>query len=351
MIRDALRVGEIGSAPGEEDIVHARVLRYFSALVAELGGDAEALLCAVEIEPAAFAEKASYRQVIALLTLAARELDCPDFGMRLAARQGGAMYGPLGAVMRHSRYFGDALDYAVKHAFAHSPAARMWLRRYPDEEMVYSGHDILIDGVGDRGQSIEQMLLLGHLGAMELTNGQVRARRVHFRHQPVSARAVYRRYFGCEVRFGQNEDGVYFSEQDLTCPVVGADAIARSVAASFIDTEFAHHRLPLEALVRGLVLQHLGTEACTNDAIAAALNVHPRTLHRRLVAARTSFQKIKDEVRRDFMLHYIQKTELDFCGISARLGFAEQSVMSRYCLRWFALSPSRLRAGQPRLGA
>jgi AraC-like DNA-binding protein len=137
---------------------------------------------------------------------------------------------------------------------------------------------------------------------------------------------------------------VYFAEKDLACPIIGADPDARTIAAHFIDTEFAGQRPALHALVRGMVLQHLGTEDCTNDRVAAALNLHPRTLHRRLGAEQTSFQKIKDEVRRDFMLYYIQRTSLDFCGISEKLGFAEQSVMSRYCARWFAASPSALRA-------
>jgi AraC-like DNA-binding protein len=327
--------------PGVGDIVHARVLREFPALVTALGGDDRALLFQAGVEPAA---AVTYSQMIRLFARAALVLECADFGMRLAVRQGGGIFGPLGLVMKNSRHFGDALDYAVKHTFAHSPAAQIWLRRYPDDEMVFCGHDILLDDAGDKAQAMELLLLAGHLAAMEMTGGQVRARKVHFRHRGVSPRGVYRRYFGCEVLFGQSEDGMYFLEQDLACPIEGADAQARQLAASFIETEFARHRPPLQALVRSLVLQHLGTEGCTNDAVAASLNLHPRTLRRRLVVEGTSFQKIKDEVRRDFMLHYIQKTDLDFCGISARLGFAEQSVMSRYCHRWFAVSPSRLRA-------
>ncbi len=350
MIRGEGELQHNGRAAAAFDVIHARVLRFFPELVEELGGDCREILRQAQMAPPAMAGQgiaATYRQMIALVALAAEWLDCPDFGMRLAARQGGEIFGPLGMVMRHSRQFGDALDYVVKHNFAHSPAARIWLRRFPDEGMIFSGHDILLDGVEDKSQAMEQLLLAGNLGVMEMTGGQVRARRVHFRHQPVAARAVYRRYFGCEVRFGQNEDGVYFLEKDMACPITGADADARSMAALFIDTEFAAHRPPLHALVRGMVLQHLGTEACTNEHIAAALNLHPRTLHRRLAAAGTSLQKIKDEVRRDFMLYYVQKTGLDFCSISARLGFAEQSVMSRYCHRWFALSPSRLRAFGP----
>ena len=51
--------------------------------------------------------------------------------------------------------------------------------------------------------------------------------------------------------------------------------------------------------IRGIVTHVLGTELCTRERIAAELGLHPRTMVRRLAAEGTSFQRIKDEVRRD----------------------------------------------------
>ena len=96
-------------------------------------------------------------------------------------------------------------------------------------------------------------------------------------------------------------------------------------------------------------MHFLGTENCTNDRIATALHLHPRTMHRRLDAEGTSFQQIKDEVRRDVMLYYLQQTQLEFALISERLGFAEQAVMTRSCNRWFSASPTKLRSQARRL--
>jgi AraC-like DNA-binding protein len=351
----ALREDRVGRVLMEEqdaaevfDVVHARILRFFPALVAELAGDQSMLLRQVGIDPENFSEVrpgATYRQMVNLLELAAEELACPDFGMRLATLQSGRMYGPLGAVMRNSKTFGEALDYVSKHTYAHSLAARIWMERCPDENAVFVGHEILLDRIPNKNQVMEQIMLVGHLGAMEITGGHARVRRVHFRHQPVSPLKVYRRYFGCEVRFGENEYGVVFSDRDLACPIVDPDERAYQKVTAFIDAEFTQHKPPLHAQVRGVVMQLLGTEYCTNDHVAAELNVHPRTLHRRLRAEGTSFQKIKDEVRRDVMLYYLRQTDLDFAWISERLGFAEQSVMTRRCNRWFSVSPTKLRSG------
>lgn len=330
------------------DRVHARILRYFPELAAELGGDAAPLMrqvgIAAETIDAAGRSGAGYRQMAALLELAATDLRCADFGMRLARRQSGDMFGPLGLVMKNSQTLGDALDYVSRHSYAHSLAARVWLKRSHSGNAVFVGHDILLDRLPDRSQAMEQLLLIGHLTAMAITGGQARVRSVHFRHLPVSPLKTYRRYFGCEVRFGRNEDGVVFSERDLACPVVRADAQAYASATAFIDTEFAQRRPPLHAQARGVIMQWLATGDCTNQRIAAELNLHPRTLHRRLRTEGTSFLQIKDEVRRDAMLYYSRQTRLDFARISERLGFAEQSVLTRHCQRWFSTTPTAVRA-------
>ncbi|CAN7247569.1 AraC family transcriptional regulator ligand-binding domain-containing protein [Phenylobacterium sp. LjRoot219] len=329
------------------DVVHARILRFFPDLVEQLGGEPMLLIRQAGIDTENLSRgraSATYRQLVQLIELAAAKLDCPDFGLRLATLQSGRMFGPLGLVMKNSQTFGEALDYVSKHTQAHSLAARIWQKRLPHEKAVFSGHDILLDGLPNKSQAMEQILLLGHLAAMEITGGQARVRRVHFRHQPVSPLKTYRRYFGCEVCFGQNEDGVVYSERDLAAPIVNPDSRVYAMATAFIDAEFQGRRPPLSALVRGVIMQFLGAEDCGNERIAAELNLHARTMHRRLKEEGASFQRIKDEVRRDLMLYYLQDTELDFAHISERLGFSEQSVMTRTCNRWLAASPTQLRS-------
>jgi AraC-like DNA-binding protein len=320
------------------------MLRFFPDVVRELGGDPIRLMEQAKIDPEQRSE-ATYREVVQLIELAATRLDCCDFGLRLAQRQGGAgMFGPLGTVMRNSRTFGDALDYVASHNYAHSLAARIWHQRSETGRSVFAAHDILLEGLTHKSQAIEHVILAGHLAAAAITGGRARVRRVHFRHQPLSPMKTYRRYFGCEVRFGQEQDGVWFSERDLAAPIIDPDAHMYHAATTYIEAHFSQRRPPLHAQARGLIMQFLGTEQCRNERIAAALNLHPRTMHRRLREEATSFQQVKDEVRRDFMLYYLQQTDLDFTYVSERLGFAEQSVMTRSCHRWFGTSPTRLRA-------
>jgi AraC-like DNA-binding protein len=287
--------------------------------------------------------------VASLLELAAAELKRPDLGMRLASVQGGGrVFGPMGVAMENSNTLGEALAFVVDHIHAYCLAARMRLEPDPSTRRLFVPFDILLDRLPAKHQAMEQALLLAHLNAGRLTGGQARVREVLFSHQPVSPLRVYRDYFGCEVRFDQARDGVVFSEQDLRSPIVDPDVQLYEMAASFIETKFTRVKPPMYARVRGLILQYLGGEDCTNERVAADLCLHPRTLHRRLKAEGKSFEGLKDEARRDIALRYLQHTDMPLTRVAEKLGYAETSVLSRSCFRWFGAPPSRLRspAGQ-----
>lgn len=337
------------ATPGPFDQLHAPLLHHYPELVRELGGDPETLLHTAQADSVSAATdrgEVCYRQFVNLLELAATELSCPDFGMRLAKKQNGVgSFGPLGLVMQGSATFGDALAYVMTHNYAHSLAARVWMERRADAQQVLMRHDILLDGLPNKAQAMEQILLLGHLAALHMTGGLARARAVRFRHLPVSGRRSYRRYFGCDVYFGCDEDGVVFSLQDLARPIIDPDRQAFEAMIDFIERQHTSRRPPAHAEVRGAILSLLPGGDASNERVARALNLHRRTLHRRLRAEGTSFQKVKDEVRRDILQYYLQRTDVDLTRISQKLGFSEQAVMSRCCQRWFDATPTQLRQG------
>jgi AraC-like DNA-binding protein len=99
----------------------------------------------------------------------------------------------------------------------------------------------------------------------------------------------------------------------------------------------------LHTQVRALVVRLIESGQCNNERICEALGLHPRTLHRRLKAEGKAFESIKDDVRRDVALRYLQETDHSLTFIAEKLGYAEQSVLTRSCLRWFSTSPSQLR--------
>ena len=326
--------------------VYAPLLLHFPELVTECGAVPEPLLRQAGIgQKPAEIEQATYRQVAQLLEITAASLGRPDFGMMLATRQcRDGIEGPLGRVMRHARCFGDVLELAVDHSYAHSLASNSWIRRTCPGGPVLLGHDILLDDLPSTCQVIEQILLVGHLIAMRLTGGAVRARRVLFRHRRTSSPEVYRRYFGCEVRFDEAINATAYSERDLACPILSADPSTFRDGLAAVTETFPEKQLPFNRIVRGAILPVLCGSDCTCGHIADRLCLHVRTLHRRLRQEGTSFRRILDEVRRDLARYYLCNTDLDIKSISERLGFSEQSAFARRSRKWFDGPPSQVRS-------
>jgi AraC-like DNA-binding protein len=344
---DDLAADDAVRAEAKFDIVHADTLRFFPELVEDLGGDPAALLRQVRIDPSAITKRGSileYRAVVNLLENAATELKCPDFGLRLAALQGGTrVMGPIGVVMKNSKKVGQALGYCKQQIQAYSRATRVVFMPDRPNHKVLVGVEILLDRLPKKSQVIEHALLLASLNIIDISGGAARVRQVSLREQPVSAPSVYRAAFGCDVLFGAEADGLVLEEKDLVCPIIDPDEQIYEIATSFIADHYPPGTPPMHARVRGLVNRYLGSQDCTNERIAAELCMHPRTLQRRLKCEGKTFESIKEEVRREVVLRYLQRLDMPLTEVAEKLGYAEQSVLSRSCYRWFAASPRELR--------
>lgn len=343
----ALQAAAEGSRKDFE-LAHAGTLQFFAEYVASQGGAPDRLMEEVGIAAGALAGHAprlSYRRMIELLELAAERLQQPDFGMRLATFQdGGKVFGPIGVAMRNSATFGDALRYVERHMRAYSLAADMRIDTDRVAGKVSVTFEVLLDQAVRKRHTVEQVILLGHLNAMQITGGQVRARQIRFRHPPGAPVTVYRKHFGCEVLFDQPLNGTIYTLDDLNTPIVAPEAQHYEMATFFIESHFPDAAAPLHARVRGSIQSHLGVSACTLQRIAEELHMHERTLHRRLRDEGRSFEDIKDDVRRDLAEYYLQHTNVPLTRICEKLGYSESSVLSRSCLRWFGCTPSDLRA-------
>ena len=313
----------------------------------KLGGDANELFMTVGLinhGTRSGSANVTYQQYTALLEASSRRLQCPDFGMRLALSQLKAdIYGPLGKVMRHSQTFGGALRYVFKHPHLHSPAARITRHAIPHRKGIVVSHEILSGTFDSQHQAMEHILLVGHLGAITLTGGSTRARQVLFRHRPIAPLTTYRRNFGCEVLFDHPIDGLVFSNEDLENPIIGQNAQVHADAVAAASKRLCIAGPTIDAATRAAVLRLMQVGLASNTQVAAEVGMHVRTLHRRLMQAGTTFQRIKNEVRCELVRYYVAHTELSFLWITAKLDFAEQAVFTRFCRRHLGNTPTMLR--------
>ncbi len=335
------------AADTASEVVRVDALRKFRELVHELGGDAESLLMRAQINPAVLDSRhavISYRAMTHLLEHTAATLNCVDFGMRLAERQGGAkVLGPIEVAMKNSQSVSEAFRYCAEHIQAYSRATRICFEPDRKRQRSFMKFEILLSRLPYQRQIVEQAMLLTLHAASDISGGMARVREVWFCHESLAPMAVYRAYFGCSVKFGQSSNGLYFSEQDLRQEIPAPDYQLYELAASFIDARFPPNGLAVSTRVRGLIVSLLDTEECMNERVAALLGMHPRTLQRRLRAEDQSFEIIKDEVRRDAALRYLAQSGMPLIRVAEMLGYSEVSVLTRSCNRWFSAPPSRLR--------
>ncbi len=342
----------VGAARADENTAMVRVvyLRKFTDLVTQLGGDANLLLSKLRLDPAVLDNRHAmipYRTLVHLLERASVDLECPDFGMRLAAIQGGAkVLGPLGIAMHNSPTVGEALRYCAEHVQVYSTATQSSLEKGRAKRSVFMRLEILLTRLPYQRQAVEQALLLIHHDVLNLSGGQVRAREIWFTHEPIFPPSSYRAYFGSPVYFERSMNGLLFAERDLDVPIVGRDPQIYKLATSFVEHHFPSTAPVLSARVRSIAERLLLAGDCTLAGVASKLGMHPRTLQRRLRADGEGFEEIKDGVRRDIALRYIKQSSLPLMRVAEILGYSETSVLSRSCYRWFSVSPRQLRGGR-----
>lgn len=85
------------------------------------------------------------------------------------------------------------------------------------------------------------------------------------------------------------------------------------------------------------------------DAVAALLNVSPRTLHRQLKEEGATLQALKDEVRRACALELLLRTARPIKQVAEAAGFLNEKSFIRAFRGWTGQSPAEFRRSGPTL--
>lgn len=151
-------------------------------------------------------------------------------------------------------------------------------------------------------------------------------------------------YFHTSVTLGAEQDSISFCYQDTIEPYASANAqltainemMAREYLSKLGKNDFS-----------GQVLMHiqnaLSKEEPKLSDIAAALNITPRTLQRRLREENHNFQELLDSERKNMAHEMLAHTNRSIVEISYMLGFSDPSNLCRASQRWFGHSPTEHR--------
>jgi AraC-like DNA-binding protein len=313
-----------------------------------MGGDADALLAASEIDPAALASpdnRISYAAMIELLEDSAQKLDCPDFGLRLSSSQDIDILGPAAMIARHSDTIGESLRAIATYLFVHTTAASIQFTQM-DSDYTSMSYEVLIPGLHARRQINELTVGIGQNLLNLLIGPGFRSVRVLFTHRkPNDLRPLVRR-FGRHLHFDEPVNAIALPNQALAKPAPAANPEFRNIAIDYVrDHLGASKDEPLRRIVM-LVRQLLPTGRCSLQAVSHTLGIHPRTLQRELRSSGADFRSIVDGIRRELVADYLLHTNASLTQIAAMLGYGDQAAFHNAFKRWYGMPPGHWRRTQ-----
>jgi AraC-like DNA-binding protein len=328
------------------DIVRAGALWGYALLVRSLDGDPDTLLRDVGLTREELVDHDDYIPVQAVQTLleqTATELSCPDFGLRLAKEQDLCVFGALAFAVRNAGDLGGALRIAARHLRFHAPKWTLTIEALDQGDaarVIVQGGD---DSDTGAAQAYEHTVGAAFNVVSQLTGGAVRPVGAHFRHGPVSSPAAYRERLGVAPEFRMDANAAILSARDLRSPVKNADPQLLSVIEGYLESHAPEPGQCLDRQVERVLSRLMRLGPATLADVAHVLRLHPRTLQRKLSALGLTFEHLRDEVRRDLAQSYLARETIPIAYVAHLLGYADQSVLTRSCLRWFGKTPLAIR--------
>jgi len=170
-------------------------------------------------------------------------------------------------------------------------------------------------------------------------------RRVALPYSEPRAREAHDELFRCELVFDAPHVAVWRDPKVLRKPLAQADPGLRVRMEERAAQLAAERNAPdvFATRVRDLVARDISNKLPDLEAAAAALELSPSALKRRLADRGTSYTKIVDDTRRQLALGYMADASLSLVDVAYLCGFSEQSAFNRAFKRWTGMPPGEFR--------
>ncbi|WP_226663494.1 AraC family transcriptional regulator [Microbulbifer aggregans] len=284
-----------------------------------------------------------YIALINTLNTLADATDAPHFGLLVARRQPLTTMGLLGAVAAEAPTVGQAITDIGDHLKVHINGARSICEVEKDIATWRVAVDL--EGAPDLKQKHLLSVGIAFNILRQLLGSSWLPSRVQFDHaQPEDVRP-YKQFFRCPVLFGQEFSGLCFHSEVLQRANTEKKGADYGQLKSALESSEQSLGGDFEDLFLSTTRELIEKGNLSLESVAAALDMSPRTLHRRLrEELDTNFREASDKIRIQLGMKYIRNTTLPLSDIADILGYSELAAFSRAFKRKVGCSPRQWRA-------
>lgn len=187
---------------------------------------------------------------------------------------------------------------------------------------------------------LELMLMLVQGVSSWLIGRKIPFTRIDFPFSPPAHAAEYQHLYPGPAYFDQEVTALHMNPLYMHQPIrrdkAALSAFLRNAPMDWFyvsDSERPYtHRL--QELIKDRLKQKL-----TVDDVAHEMHTSPRTLARHLAAEGSTFQQIKDKLRRDMAIEWLNKTRTPVSTIGLNLGFEDATAFNRAFRSWTGSAP------------
>ncbi len=184
-----------------------------------------------------------------------------------------------------------------------------------------------------------------HGVACWLVDSRIPLHQVLFPFGPPRHAGVYPLLYPGPVRFDAGTAGFDFDARYLALPLRRDERALRQMLQRALPLTVLQYRSDRLLVQRVQQLLRERPQAMADaDALAQALHVSVRTLHRRLADEGSSLQALKDAARRERATELLCRSARPIKQVAQAVGFASEKSFARAFRQWTGQTPSGLRA-------
>ena len=319
-------------------------IHYVNALLPSAkkhGLDGERVLERAGIDPAllgierARVPSASYRRLVEYLTFELQDENC---GL-LAQRSKIGTFAMMCHACISCPTLGEFLQRCTEFNALVNDSLAMELR----SDGEYARYSITArPGATDEDELIIMILLaITHRLSNWVIGQTITLSRVDITRKRPSFAHEYNFLFMAPIHFEQEENCLRFAARYLEMPVIQTEQdLSQFLAGPSIHLMTSPDAdKSLVSRIRAMIKDDVAGNFPEFNNIAKSLHMTTATLRRRLRAEGSSYQQLKDDIRRDVAIHHLGRGKLNMDRVAESVGFSEPTSFFRAFKRWTGVTP------------